>query len=108
MTLWKRLGYYVEVHYVGVENVEIAKKRVAHRVSVGGHGIPERDIERRYILIFIFKVFFNTNLNKIIFECDRIAFYDNTTNFQRFAILEDKELVTIIKNIPKWFENVNL
>lgn len=97
----KRLGYYVEVHYVGVENVEIAKKRVAHRVSVGGHGIPEKDIERRYIETF-------TNLNKIISECDRIAFYDNTTNFERFAILEDKELVTIIKNIPKWFENVNL
>ena len=38
----KMLGYYVEVHYVGVENVEIAKKRVAHRVSVGGHGIPEK------------------------------------------------------------------
>ena len=80
---------------------EIAKKQVAHRVSVGGHGIPERDIKRRYIETF-------TNLNKIISECDRISFYDNTTNFQRFAILEDKELVMIIKNILKWFENVNL
>ena len=41
----KSLGYFIELHYVSVENVDIAKERVAHRVSVGGHGIPEEDIE---------------------------------------------------------------
>ena len=43
----KNRGYFIELHYIGVENVEIAKKRVAERIRRGGHGIPERDIERR-------------------------------------------------------------
>lgn len=28
----KKLGYEIEVHYVGVENVEIAKQRISYRV----------------------------------------------------------------------------
>ena len=44
----KELGYFVELHYVGVDNVDIEKERVRHRVQQGGHGIPEADIERRY------------------------------------------------------------
>ena len=36
----KELGYFIELHYVGVESVEIAKDRVKHRVEQGGHGIP--------------------------------------------------------------------
>ncbi len=95
----KMLGYYVELHYVGVENVDIAKKRVAHRVSVGGHGIPEEDIERRYIETF-------NNLNIIISECDRISFYDNTSEFERFAIIEGGTTVILVNNIPDWFEKV--
>ena len=39
-------GYSVEMHYVGLSSVDIAKERVAHRVSVGGHGIPEKYIEK--------------------------------------------------------------
>lgn len=97
----KTLGYYVELHYIGVENVEIAKKRVAHRVSVGGHGIPEKDIERRYMETF-------ENLNKIISEFDRISFYDNTTEFERFAVVEGGKTVILVKDIPKWFEKVNV
>ena len=36
-------------HYVGIESVEIAKQRIAYRVAHGGHGIPDADVERRYI-----------------------------------------------------------
>jgi hypothetical protein len=44
----KELGYFIELHYVGVDSVEIAKDRVKYRVQQGGHGIPESDIEKRY------------------------------------------------------------
>lgn len=44
----KNLGYIIELHYVGVDSVQIAKERVAYRVAHGGHGIPDEDIERRY------------------------------------------------------------
>ena len=97
----KLRGYYIEIHYVGVETVEIAKERVAHRVSVGGHGIPEKDIERRYVETF-------ENLNKISSECDRILFYDNTYEFERFAVKEGQNTVILAGHIPEWFAKVEL
>lgn len=93
----KELGYFVELHYVGVDNVDIAKERVRHRVQQGGHGIPEADIERRYIETF-------QQINLIIEECDLIAFYDNTQSFRRFAIYKNGKIAKLSKNVPIWFE----
>lgn len=45
----KKRGYFIELHYIGVENVDIAKERVVARIKQGGHGIAEQDIEKRYI-----------------------------------------------------------
>ncbi|MBQ8148349.1 MAG: zeta toxin family protein [Lachnospiraceae bacterium] len=97
----KKLGYVIELHYVGVESVEIAKRRVRHRVEQGGHGIPELDIEKRYVETF-------QQLNKIVKECDLIAFYDNTEYFRRFAICRNGELIRLSHNVPKWFSKVEL
>ena len=41
-------GYEVHLLYVWLESVELAIERVAHRVLVGGHNIPEDTIRRRY------------------------------------------------------------
>lgn len=49
--LIKRLqseGWRVELIYLALPSVELAKSRVAERVRHGGHNIPEADIERRY------------------------------------------------------------
>lgn len=94
----KELGYSIEMHYVGVDSAEIAKTRVKHRVSVGGHGISEEDIERRYIESF-------QRLHEIIKECDLVVFYDNTTSFNRFAIARRGYIsrISALKRIPKWY-----
>ncbi len=63
------------MHYVGVSSVEIAKERVKYRESHGGHGIPESDIEKRYVETFM-------QLNTVLKECNLIAFYDNTESFR--------------------------
>lgn len=97
----KEMGYFIEVHYVGVESVEIAKNRVKHRVEHGGHGMPEEDIEKRYIESF-------QQLNKILKICNLIAFYDNTESFRRFAICKNGELVRISNNVPEWFSRVKI
>ena len=78
----KELGYFIELHYVGVDSVEIAKQRVAYRVLHGGHGISEKDIEKRYEESF-------RQLNFILKECNLVVFYDNTEKFRRFAIYKD-------------------
>ena len=97
----KELGYFIELHYVGVESVEIAKDRVKHRIGQGGHGIPENDIEKRYKETF-------RQLNRILEKCNLIAFYDNTEKFRRFAICKNGVLVRISHNVPEWFDKVDL
>lgn len=93
----KEQGYFIELHYVGLERVEIAKDRVLKRVMQGGHGISENDIERRYIETF-------KNLRVILPICDLTAFYDNTIEFRRFAILQNGHSVRISQNIPQWYK----
>lgn len=93
----KEMGYCIELHYVGVDSVDIAKERVRSRVNKGGHGIPEADIERRYIETFY-------NLKEILKECDLAAFYDNTKVFRRFAIFRNGEIVRLSHTLPKWIE----
>jgi len=41
-------GWRVELIYLSLPNTEMAKLRVAERVSHGGHNIPAPDIERRF------------------------------------------------------------
>lgn len=95
----KKLGYTIELYFVGVETVEIAKERVKRRVERGGHGIPEKDIEKRYIETF-------QQLNSILDKCNLIAFYDNTKEFRRFAICKNGTLVRVSRNVPNWFSKV--
>lgn len=44
----KQDGYHTSLIYLWLPNAAFAKKRVAHRVSKGGHNIPNKDVERRY------------------------------------------------------------
>ena len=97
----KEKGYFIELHYVGVESAEIAKERVRYRVEQGGHGIPEEDIERRYVETFI-------QLNRIIKECDLVVLYDNSEKFRRFAIYKSGNLVRLSHSEPKWFSKIDL
>ena len=94
----KKLGYIVELHYVGVDSVDIAKSRVLDRVSKGGHGIPEKDIEKRYYESL-------RKLPCILKDCDLAVFYDNTEEFRRFAIYKNGILVRSSHMIPRWFIN---
>lgn len=95
----KNLGYVIELHYVGLESVDLAKERVKHRVAHGGHGIPDEDIERRYVESF-------DNFKKIINLCDLVAVYDNTESIRRFAIFKDGKCVRISSRVPMWYEHI--
>lgn len=85
---------------MGVESAQIAKERVAYRVAHGGHGIPDEDIERRYVESF-------KRLRLVLPKCDMTVLYDNTDCFQRFAIYQDGVLLKINENkIPEWYTRV--
>jgi len=99
--LAKSLGYKIELHYVGVASVDIAKERIAYRVSQGGHGIPDADVERRYTESF-------NCLKEIIGLCDLAVLYDNTDCFNRFAIYQKGKLFDVADNRPDWYNELNI
>lgn len=92
----KELGYSIVLYYVGLDSAELAKQRIRDRVSSGGHGIPDEDVERRYKESL-------KNLAIIIPSCDLAALYDNTDQFRRFAIFRNGDVVKMSKNIPRWY-----
>ncbi|WP_026497086.1 ATPase [Butyrivibrio sp. WCD3002] len=93
----KEKGFLIEMHYVGVASVDIAKERVAKRVLGGGHGVNESDIERRYEQSL-------RNFWEIMTMCNLVAVYDNTDSIRRFAIYKDGVLVRKSHRVPEWFD----
>jgi len=91
-------GYKVEIYFVGLESAELAKERVAKRVLAGGHGIPDADVERRYLESL-------KNLKELILVCDLVVLYDNTTEFRRFAIYKSGKCVAVSRTVPEWYRD---
>jgi len=48
LSAWKQWGYRIEIVFLKLQSVELAKARVKNRVRHGGHDVPPRDIERRF------------------------------------------------------------
>jgi predicted ABC-type ATPase len=44
----RRSGYHVHIVYLWLSSPELAVARVAARVRLGGHAVPEEDVRRRY------------------------------------------------------------
>lgn len=95
----KEKGFYIVMNYIGVEGPEIAKERVKIRVSKGGHGIPDKDIERRYYDSL-------KNLNDVIGICDEVNIYDNTEVLREIMYLKNDEIIWRDKKIPNWANNI--
>ena len=93
--LAKSKGYIIELYYVGLNSIELAKIRVKQRVMAGGHGIPEKDIERRYNESI-------SNLKLILPICDKAQIYDNSVAFQQIATFEKGKICYITDILPSW------
>ena len=61
----KARGYFVTLFYVGLESVELSKRRVAIRAAKNGHSIDGAVLERRYDASFV-------NLARLAGVCDEI------------------------------------
>ena len=42
-------GYQIHIFFLWVRSVELALKRIADRVKLRGHDVPEPDVRRRYV-----------------------------------------------------------
>ena len=97
----KQLGYKIELHYVGIESAKLAKERIAYRVAHGGHGIPDRDVERRFVES-------RAQLEKILPLCDVAVLYDNTESFYRIAIYKPGHIENLVEKQPSWYTEMDL
>ncbi|EJP6471742.1 zeta toxin family protein [Clostridium sp. FAM 1755] len=95
----KEKGFYIAMNYIGVEDSEIAKERVKIRVSEGGHGISDRDIERRYYDSL-------KNLDDVIEICDEVNVYDNTEVLKEIIYLKQGKIIWVDKKTPNWTNNI--
>jgi predicted ABC-type ATPase len=43
----KAAGFFISLHFLVVPSAEVSIERVAHRVTKGGHHVPDADIRRR-------------------------------------------------------------
>lgn len=93
-----RLGYQVELLYVGVATPEIAIERVRSRVLKGGHGVDEQTIRRRYQTSL-------ERLNQLIWLCDNAEIYDNTYDQLRLVYRRTGKRIDLdrLDTIP-WFK----
>ena len=68
----KELGYTINLLFFYLEDMELAKQRVAYRVARGGHDIPTEVIERRY------KNGLHNFFNLYLALADTWVFYNNS------------------------------
>ena len=95
----KGKGYTITLHYVATEDCEINIKRVAKRVSEGGHDVPTNKIETRYKETLAI-------LPELIQFVDTAIIYDNSNEtLQPFLAKEDGQ-IKIIGSVPKWAINI--
>jgi len=89
----KKQGYTVTLIFFWLNNVDLAKERVKIRVKEGGHNIPEKIIERRFIkgIINLFDLYLPIVDNALIFD-------NSYGKPQLIAQKFDSEKLTIIDN----------
>jgi predicted ABC-type ATPase len=90
----KQKGYSVTLIFLWLSSVEVAKQRVAKRVSEGGHNIPALTIERRYERGL-------KNLEKYMKVSDAWYLYDNTSGLYEL-IAKQINNEKIIFNFDTW------
>ena len=96
----KGLGYEIHMYYVGLENLDIAKERIAKRVSEGGHGIDNLTLSIRHKAL-------KKNLKNVIKECDLVQLYDNSGESLKFVGFKNQD-GSIYKSTEdcKWLNNL--
>ncbi len=89
------INYTVVLLFLYLPSAEMAKERVASRVSKGGHNIPTEVIERRFASGI-------ENLKKYIEIVDVWAIYDNSKSPSQIIAEGEYDKQTKIINFEIW------
>lgn len=92
----KENGFKIVLYFVGIDDVKTAIKRVHKRVAMGGHGIDDQYIIKRYSQL-------KDRLLQILPLCDTAVMFDNTKRFRQIAVILDNKLYDCDRDLPNWF-----
>lgn len=92
----RSLGFEIVLVYIGTETVGINLARIANRVLVGGHDVPEADVRRRYQRSL-------KNALIAIYRADHVILFDNSTEqgYQLVGVI-DRGQTEWLEPLPKW------
>lgn len=86
----KGRGYSIHLFYLWVRSIDIALERIAGRVKMGGHNVPEDIVRRRYHRG-------SSNFAKLYRSLtDFWAIYDNSTNAPNLIAYKEYDKLEII------------
>lgn len=97
-------GYFVVVHFVGLDAAERSRARVIQRVHAGGHDVPDDKLATRFPRTM-------KNLRRLLDVPDDLVIYDNSSSdvpYRVIARLSRGVLIEIVGIIPAWAQPLDL
>ncbi len=97
-------GYWVVVHFVGLDTPERSLARVIQRVENGGHDVPDEKIAGRFPRVI-------ANLRLLLDVPDDLVIYDNSSAEEPFRIiakLSSGSLTHLSVRLPEWMAALEL
>lgn len=92
----KEKGFYVRLHYIGVDKVSINLDRVKARVKAGGHFIDEQTIRQRFEIS-------RKNLITALSFCDEALIYDNSAEAPEVVFhIKELRITQIADQLVDW------
>ncbi|MGC1461838.1 MAG: zeta toxin family protein [Terracidiphilus sp.] len=96
----EQAGYTALLLFVGISTPQLSDKRVAMRVSKGGHDVPQDKLNERFPRIL-------TNLQRALVSLANIRVYDNSDLGRPYRVtakIEEGRDIELHPPIPDWFE----
>lgn len=100
----RKLGYFLDVHFIGIASPVLSQARVIDRVSHGGHDVPDDRIFGRYPRTL-------DNLIRLLDVADRLSIYDNSEVLRPHRLVASLErgfLKSVADPLPAWLGPVHL
>jgi len=94
----ERVGYFVFLIFIGINDPDLSSDRVAMRVSQGGHDVPAQKLAERYPRVM-------KNLKRALAELSNVWIYDHSdldVGYRLVATIENGQKIKLHEPVPEW------